>query len=68
MASELCFTKGPSFFRVALVTTMEVDVVFTTTIPFVAFDNEKGATTKSLFLPSDILVEGAIVGSPHHHM
>jgi hypothetical protein len=47
---------------------MGVDVAFTTTTPFVAFDNEKGATTKRLFLPFDILVEGAIVGSPHHHL
>jgi hypothetical protein len=47
---------------------MGVDVVFTTTIPFVAFDNEKGVTTKILFSPFDILVKRAVVGSPRHQL
>jgi branched-subunit amino acid transport protein AzlD len=62
MASRPCFTKGPSFFCVALVTTMGVDVVFTTTIPFVAFDNEKEQQQKVCSCHSIYLLKELLLG------
>jgi hypothetical protein len=61
-----CFTKGLNFFHVALIIFGGVDValVVTTKMPFVALNNEK-ETTRNLFLPSELLVEKVVgISSP----
>jgi hypothetical protein len=56
-----CFIKRLNFFHVALVIFGGADVALaiTTKMPFVALNNEK-ETTRSLFLPSELLVERVV--------
>ncbi len=60
MASHVCFTQGLNFFYATLTTTWKVDVKFTTTRPFATLGDDKKTIIRSLFLPSKLLVEGAM--------
>ncbi len=50
MASHACFTQGLNFFYATL----------TTTMPFTTLGDEEKTIIRSLFVPSELLVEGAM--------